>query len=106
MKRFEETSLPDDQAFYNDLDNTPMTPKQRKHADNVWNDLGCTTMLDYHNHYILSDILLRADVFETFRRMALGNYKLDPCQYSSLPGLSWDAMLRYTKVEIGLITFK
>ena len=61
-------------------------------------------MLDYHNHYLQSDILLLADVFEIFRKMSLDTYKLDPCHYYSLSGLSWDAMLRYTKVEIELIT--
>ena len=78
MDRFQETSLPGDQAFYNNLEDKPITAKQRKHADNVWDVLGCTTMLDYHNHYLLSDILLLADIFETFRTMALDKYKLDP----------------------------
>ena len=104
MERFEETSLPPDKAFYDDLQDKPISKKQRKHADNVWNGLGCTSMRDYHDHYLRSDILLLADVFETFRKMSLETYKLDPCHYYSLPGLSWDAMLRYTKVKIELIT--
>ena len=43
-------------------------------------------------------------VFETFRDMAMNTYHLDPAQYYSLPGYSWDAMLRFTKVKIELIT--
>ena len=104
MARFEENSLPNDEAFYDDLKDKPISKKEREHADNVWNGLGCKTMLDYHNHYLQSDILLLADVFETFRKMSLDTYKLDPCHCYSLLGLSWDAMLRYTKVEIELIT--
>ena len=56
------------------------------------------------NHYLLTDILLLADVFENFRKMALETYDLDPVHYYSLPGLSWDAMLKYTGVELELIT--
>ena len=59
-------------------------------------------MKDYHNHYLITDILLLADVFENFRKMSLETYGLDPIHYHSLPGLSWDAMLKYTGVELEL----
>ena len=36
--------------------------------------------------------------------MSLETYGLDPIHYYSLPGLSWDAMLKYTNVELELIT--
>ena len=60
-------------------------------------------MKDYHNHYLIIDILLLADVFENFRKMSLETYGLDPIHYYSLPDLSWDAMLKYTGVELELI---
>ena len=31
-------------------------------------------------------------------------YQLDPCHYFSSPGLSWDAMLKMTGIELELIT--
>ena len=31
-------------------------------------------------------------------------YGLDPCNYFSSPGLSWDAMLKMTKIELDLIS--
>lgn len=31
-------------------------------------------------------------------------YNLDPCQYYTTPGLSWDAMLKTTQIEIELLT--
>lgn len=36
--------------------------------------------------------------------MCLTIYKLDPCHYYTSPGLSWDAMLKYTGVELDLLT--
>ena len=58
----------------------------------------------YENHYLITDIQLLADVFKNFRKMSLETYGLDPIHYYSLPGLSWDAMLKYTGVELELIT--
>ena len=50
-----------------------------------------------------TDVLLLADVFETFRDVCLKNYSLDPCWYYTAPGLSWDAMLKKTKIKLELL---
>ena len=44
-----------------------------------------------------------ADVFEKFTNNNLQNYGLFPIHYLSAAGLSWDAMLKMTKVELELI---
>ena len=44
--------------------------------------------------------LLLADVFEKFIDTCLKFCKLDLCHYSSSPGMSWDAMLKVTGVEL------
>ena len=51
-----------------------------------------------------SDVLLLADVFESFRKTCIQYYKLDPCHYFTSLGLSWDAMLKMTDIKIELIT--
>ncbi len=53
---------------------------------------------------LIVDVLLLADVFEAFRRMALLNYKLDPAFYITSPHLSFDAMLRKTRGKLELIS--
>ena len=63
-----------------------------------------TTFRQYHDLYLLTDVLLLADVFEAFREFSLATYKLDPLHYYKTPSLSWDAMLKCTKVELELIT--
>ena len=81
-----------------------VSEEQYEYAEGVWETLKCNTMKDYYNHYLITDILILADVFENFREMLLETYGLDLIYYYSLPGLSWDAMLNYTGVELELIT--
>ncbi|CAG9815546.1 unnamed protein product [Phaedon cochleariae] len=52
----------------------------------------------------MTDILLLADVFGQFRTCCLRTYNLDPAHYYTLPGFTWDAMLKYTNQELELIT--
>jgi hypothetical protein len=61
-------------------------------------------MLDYHNLYLKSDVLLLADVWENFREVCYLTHNLDATYYYTLPSFSWDAMLKFTKVELELIT--
>ena len=44
-----------------------------------------------------------ADVFESFRKLSLKHYKLDPVNFLTLPSLSWSDMLNYTEVELELL---
>ena len=57
-------------------------------------------MGDYHDLYLMSDILLLADVFENFRKICVQYCKLDPCHYFTSPGLSWDAMMKMTDMKV------
>ena len=61
-------------------------------------------MVDYHDFYLKTDVLLLANVFERFINKCLDYYGLGPCHYFSSPGLSWDAMLKMTKIELNLIS--
>ena len=61
-------------------------------------------MGEYHDLYLQSDVLLLTNVFENFRNTCMQYYGLDPCHYFTSPGLSWDAMLKMTKVKLELMT--
>ena len=47
------------------------------------------------------DVLLLSDIFEKFISTSLKHYNLDPCNYFSGTELSWDAMSKMTKIELG-----
>ena len=43
-------------------------------------------------------------LFETFRNESINSFELDPAHCSSTPGYRWDAMLRFTDVNLKLIS--
>ena len=43
-------------------------------------------------------------MFEKLLKTCSNYYGLGPCHSFSAPGLSWDAMLKMTKVKLGLIS--
>ena len=102
--RFNEESLLPKEAFYSKLTGKGITDGDYAHGKSVWEAFGCTSLGDYHDLYLRTDVLLLADVFENFRKLCLGRYKQYPAHYFSSPGLSWDALLKPTGVEVELLT--
>ena len=62
-ERFDETSLPDKEAFHTKLHMEDITDVQRRHAKKVFKSLNNKNLGDYHDLYVQSDTLLLADVF-------------------------------------------
>ena len=52
------------------------------------------TTTDYHNLFLIVDVLLLACVFETFRKESINYFELDPARYLSTLGYSGDAMFK------------
>ena len=63
------------------------------------------TKKDWQELYLKCDVLLLADVFEKFRNNSLKSYGLCPSHYFSASDLSWDAMLKMTKIKLELIPY-
>ncbi|KAL9979269.1 hypothetical protein ACROYT_G016908 [Oculina patagonica] len=103
-ERFNETSLPEKEKFYSKLNDEHITDEEYEHANSVWKTFGCKTLGDYHDLYIETDVTLLADVFENFRNICKEKYELDPANYFTSPGLSWDALLKKTGVQLELLT--
>ena len=92
--KFEETSLPPKDAFYSRLSMKGISDQDHEHAQQVWNTMEKKTLGCYHDTYLKTDVLLLADVFETFWHMCLKNYKLDPAHFYTAPALAWQALLK------------
>ena len=102
--RFQETELLPIGKFYSSLSDESISKKDYQHAQEVWKTFNCENLRDYHDLYLKTDVTLLADVFQTFRRTCMNAYKLDPLNYYTAPGLSWDALLKYTAIELELLT--
>lgn len=102
--KLNETQLPEKKEFYNDLTDCDITDEDYEHAKSVWNTFeSIKTLGNYAENYLKSDILLLTDVMETFRDLSLRIYGLDPCYYYTIPGFSYDAMLKMTKIKLELL---
>jgi hypothetical protein len=102
-QKLEETCLPPKICFNNQLTFSEVSDEDYSHAQKVWKAFNCRTLGEYCDQYLKTDVLLLADVFERFRDLTMESYKLDPCHFYTTPGLTWDAMLKYTKVELELL---
>ena len=103
-ERFDETSLPDKEAFYSSLNMENITDVDYRHANKVFKNFKLKNLGDYDDMYAQTDTLLLADVFKNFRNMCIEIYELDPAHFLSAPGLAWQAFLMKTEVELELLT--
>jgi hypothetical protein len=69
----------------------------------MWGRFDCKTLGDYHDLYLLTDVLLLADVFTVFGNMCKTYYDLDCFQYLTLSHFAWNAMLKKTDVKLDLV---
>ena len=98
--RFKEVDIPPIESFYDTLKNKHCTQEKYNFATEVWDIVG--NFEEFHDLYLMVDVLILADIFEKFRSQCLKDYELDPIHYISLPSFAWDACLKFTKVEIEL----
>ena len=95
---------PPKEVFYSKLSGEHISDSDYDHAQKVWVTFGCFNLGDYTDLYCRTDVLLLADVFESFRKTCQKRYGLDPAHYYTSPGLSWDALLKKTGVSLELLT--
>lgn len=86
--------------FYSKLRGEGISDEDYKYFKHVVNTLNIKTMREYHDLYLQTDVYQLCDVFTQFRRVMMKNYKLDPGYYYTVPGFGWDALLKYTEIEL------
>ena len=102
-EHFAEPKLPPKEAFFSKLSDQHISDEEYRHEQRIWEVFNCNTMEDYHDLYNRNDVLLLANVFETFRKTCLRQYGLDSANYYTIPSLAWDALLKKMGVELELL---
>ena len=103
LDKLSESFLPPRSEFKNDLTKEECSEEDYQHAHEAWNLFNCKTFGDYMRAYLKLDIVLLADVFEEFRKLALQQDGLDPVHFVSLPGFSYMSAFKMTGDTIHLL---
>ncbi|XP_043264093.1 uncharacterized protein LOC122404229 [Colletes gigas] len=104
VEKLEQSCLPSRNSFYSSLTGDTVSENDYEHAVNVWTRFSIQTLGEYSDLYLKTDVLLLADIFENFRNSCVTSYGLDPAHYYTLPGFTWDAMLKHTRINFELLT--
>ncbi|GBN83506.1 hypothetical protein AVEN_266027-1 [Araneus ventricosus] len=103
FSKFDETKLPAREHFFSSLSGELVSEDEYAFANEVWQTLQLKTLGDYHDVYLIADVLLLGDVFQNFRSLCLEFYQIDPCHLLTAPGLAWQSFLKMSKVKLELI---
>ena len=103
-ERFAETRLPPIEAFYSKLYESNVSAEDYERAQDIWRVFGIENLQQYHDLYLMTDVLLLADVFENFREVSMKTYDLDATHYFTSPGLTLSACLKMTDIHLELFT--
>ena len=71
IDKLREDKLPGKEDFYSTLYETDVTDEDYERAKKVRYHFNMKTMRDYHDLYLETDVLLLADIFESFRKTCL-----------------------------------
>ena len=103
IEKLKEKKLPSQQNFFNVLTNSSISKEDYEHARIVYNSFNCQNLGDYLELYQNNDVVLLAEVFQSFRRMSLENFELDPVYFITSAQLTYNAGLKITKAELDLL---
>ncbi|KAL6418278.1 hypothetical protein ACFW04_012231 [Cataglyphis niger] len=106
VDRLEYTCLPPRDSFHSSLTGDTVSKSDYAHAETVWKRFSIRTLGEYSDLYLKTNVLLLADIFENFRESCIKSYGLDPTYYYTLPGFTWDAMLKQTNIKFELLIDK
>ena len=98
------SGLPPKEAFYDNLRDEPIADEQYEFARLVWETFDIQNMGDWTKLYNLADVTILADAFCKFEDIFQREFNLDPANFFSLPSSAWSANLKYSKIELALLT--
>ena len=101
--KFKKTKFPLKEAFYSKLNMSGVSKEDYERANRTWKEFGLKELGEYYDLYLKMDVILLSNVFETFRKVCLKTYGLDPAHLYTTPGLAWKACLKKTRIRLELL---
>ena len=92
-ERSDETSLPNKESFYSNLNMENIDDIDYRHGNNVFKKFKLKNLGEYYDLYIQNDTLLLADVFENFRS----------CSFLIINRISMASMFKENKHKIRIV---
>ena len=93
-EKLDKTSILPKEAYYNKLNKKNISNIDYARVEKVWEVFKLKNTCENHDLYVQCDTLLLADVFENFRDKCIEIYGLDPDNFLSAPGLTWQVCLK------------
>lgn len=103
LEKLNEPNIPTIKDFYNKLNDCELSQEEYDHAQTVFNHFHLNSLGEYSDLYLKTDVMLLTDIFENFRDKAHKTYGLDPAWYYTMPGYTWNCMLKYTECKLETI---
>ena len=101
-----DKELPTIDKFYSSLKLRNISKEEYDKTIDIYKKLKCKNVKDYLEIYMKLDITLQSDIFNVFRNYIWNKFEIDCSKYITSCSLSFDLMLKYTKVKIELFKQK
>ena len=96
----DENQLPDKKYFNNILTMKQITNNEYTDVKLFYKKMKFKNLREYLKCYLKSDITLLMDTFNNFRKIIFNEFELDACKYISVPSLTKECRLEYSKCKI------
>ena len=97
-------TFPPIEKFFNDLTNTPCSLEDYHFAMNVYKSFNCKNLYEYTILYNHTDTLILAEIMMVYRKVIQDHFQMDINHFLGIPGLSFNIMLKISKVKLELIS--
>jgi len=90
--------MPPKSEFHSTLSGRDVSEADYTHEQTVSNKVCFTNLGEYHDLYVLTDVLALANAFENFQNNCLNYYQLDPAYFYTSHVLTCKAALKMIDV--------
>ena len=102
FENLKEPLLPARRLWKNSLagGEVSVNPSEYSHAFEVFSKFACRSIGDYHDHYLTTDVLFLASVFDAFRSVCYETYGVDCAHNYTASILSSDLFLKVCRADL------